>query len=59
MAMAASVLLLFPGVPALNAVHDMMEGHPTLGAARAVVVGMIIIFMAAGVLMSRTLLGIA
>jgi len=29
--MIASVLLLVPGVPALNAQNDILEGHPTLG----------------------------
>jgi uncharacterized membrane protein YjjP (DUF1212 family) len=58
LAMIASVLLLVPGVPALNGQRDILEGHPTLGAARAVVVAMILIFIATGVLIARALLGI-
>jgi uncharacterized membrane protein YjjP (DUF1212 family) len=47
-AMVASILLLVPGVPAVNAQSDILEGHPTLGSARAVSVVMILIFVAAG-----------
>jgi uncharacterized membrane protein YjjP (DUF1212 family) len=47
-AMIASVLSLIPGVPAVNALSDILEGHPTLGSARAVTVVMILIFIAAG-----------
>jgi uncharacterized membrane protein YjjP (DUF1212 family) len=47
-AMLASILLLVPGVPAVNAQTDILEGHPTLGSARAVTVVMTLVFMAAG-----------
>jgi uncharacterized membrane protein YjjP (DUF1212 family) len=47
-AMIASILLLVPGVPAVNAQSDILEGHPTLGSARAVTVAMVLIFIAAG-----------
>jgi uncharacterized membrane protein YjjP (DUF1212 family) len=47
-AMIASILLLVPGVPALNAQSDILEGHPTLGSARAVTVAVMLIFIAAG-----------
>lgn len=47
-AMISSILLLVPGVPAVNAQSDILEGHPTLGSARAVSVAMILVFMAAG-----------
>jgi uncharacterized membrane protein YjjP (DUF1212 family) len=47
-AMIASILLLVPGVPAVNAQSDILEGHPTLGSARAVTVMMTLIFVAAG-----------
>src|SRR4030095_11935746 len=57
-AMIASVLLLVPGVPALDAQYDILDGHPTLGTARAVVVGMILIFIATGVLIARALLAV-
>jgi uncharacterized membrane protein YjjP (DUF1212 family) len=47
-AMIASILLLVPGVPAVNAQSDILEGHPTLGSARALTVMMTLIFVAAG-----------
>jgi uncharacterized membrane protein YjjP (DUF1212 family) len=47
-AMIASILMLVPGVPALNAQSDILEGHPTLGSARAVTVAMTLVFIAAG-----------
>jgi uncharacterized membrane protein YjjP (DUF1212 family) len=52
------VLLLVPGVPALNAQSDIMEGHPTLGSARAVSVIMLLMFIAIGVLIAQTTLGV-
>ena len=56
LAMISAVLLLVPGVPALNAQSDIMEGHPTLGSARAVSVVMLLMFVAVGVLMAQTIL---
>jgi len=56
-AMVSAVLLLVPGVPALNAQYDVMGGHPTLGNARAVWVGTILIFLAIGVWLSQMVLG--
>jgi uncharacterized membrane protein YjjP (DUF1212 family) len=56
-AMIASILLLVPGVPAVNAQSDILEGHPTLGSARAVTVVMILIFVAAGLWIGQILLG--
>jgi len=53
MAMLGSVLLLVPGVPMLDAHRDILEGHPTLGTARLVVVIMSLIFMAMGASYSR------
>lgn len=47
-AMVASILLLVPGVPSLNALSDILEGRPTLGSARAVTVLMIMVFAATG-----------
>ncbi len=48
MAMLSSVLLLVPGVPAVNAQNDILEGRPTLGSARAMAVAMTLIFVAVG-----------
>lgn len=52
-AMIASILLLVPGVPAVNAQTDILEGHPTLGSARVVSVVMTLIFIAAGLWLGR------
>ena len=57
MAMIASSLLLVPGVPSVNALNDILEGHPTLGSARAVTVAVILIFVAAGLWVGQVLLG--
>jgi uncharacterized membrane protein YjjP (DUF1212 family) len=56
-AMIASVLLLVPGVPALNAQNDILEGRPTLGSARAVWVAVTVVFLTAGVWLGQMLLG--
>jgi uncharacterized membrane protein YjjP (DUF1212 family) len=47
-AVIASVLLLVPGVPAVNALNDILQGYPTLGSARAITVMMTLIFITAG-----------
>jgi uncharacterized membrane protein YjjP (DUF1212 family) len=52
-------LLLVPGVPALNAQNDILEGRPTLGSARAVWVMVILVFIAAGVRLAQGVLGVA
>ena len=56
-AMVASVLLLVPGVPALNGQNDILEGHPTLGSARIVWVTVIVVFVTAGLWLAQGLLG--
>jgi len=55
MAMVASILLLIPGVPAMNAQTDILEGYPTLGSARLSIVAMTIVFIAAGLWFGRTI----
>lgn len=55
-AVIASVLLLVPGVPAVNAQTDILDGRPTLGSARAVTVAMLLVFVAAGLWVTRMLL---
>ncbi len=55
LAMIASALLLVPGVPAVNALSDIMEGHPTLGSARSVSVAMIVMFVAIGVSIAQAI----
>ncbi len=56
-AMTAAVLLLVPGVPALNAQYDILDGRPTLGSARVVWVVVILIFLTAGVWLGQMALG--
>jgi uncharacterized membrane protein YjjP (DUF1212 family) len=58
-AMLASILFLVPGVPAVNAQTDILEGHPTLGSARAVSVVMTLIFMAAGLWFAQLLVNLS
>jgi uncharacterized membrane protein YjjP (DUF1212 family) len=54
-AMIASILLLVPGIPSVNAQNDILEGHPTLGSARSVTVAMTLIFAAVGLLFAQAL----
>jgi uncharacterized membrane protein YjjP (DUF1212 family) len=56
-AMVAAVLLLVPGVPALNALNDILEGRPTLGSARTVFVAVVLVFMTVGIWLGKVLLG--
>jgi uncharacterized membrane protein YjjP (DUF1212 family) len=55
-AMIAATLLLVPGVPATNAQTDIMEGYPTVGSARAVWVGMAMVFASTGIWCAQALL---
>jgi uncharacterized membrane protein YjjP (DUF1212 family) len=54
-AMIASILLLVPGIPCVNAQNDILDGHPTLGSARAVTVAVLLIFVAAGLWLAQVL----
>ncbi|RYH06956.1 threonine/serine exporter family protein [Tropicimonas sp. IMCC6043] len=56
MAMTASVLLLVPGVPAMNAQTDIMEGYPTMGSARFVTVAMLLMFITLGLAAAQALM---
>jgi len=51
-------LLLVPGVPAVNALSDILEGRPTLGSARVVTIIMTLVFIAAGLWVGPVLLGL-
>jgi uncharacterized membrane protein YjjP (DUF1212 family) len=55
-AMIASILLMVPGVPSLNAQNDILEGRPTLGSARTVWVAVILIFATVGLWLGQVLL---
>ena len=53
--MISSILLLIPGIPSVNAQNDILEGHPTLGSARAVTVAVLLIFTAVGLWFGQAL----
>ncbi len=55
-AMTAAVLMMVPGIPAMNSQMDIMEGYPTLGSARALSVGMVLLFLTIGVGFARLFL---
>jgi uncharacterized membrane protein YjjP (DUF1212 family) len=56
--MIASTLLLVPGIPAVNAQSDILEGYPTIGTARAVSVAMTLLFIAIGIWIGPMLLNV-
>lgn len=55
LAMVASVLLLVPGVPVLNAQIDVIEGKPNLAAARGLRITFLLLFMALGLSFAQIL----
>jgi uncharacterized membrane protein YjjP (DUF1212 family) len=57
-ALAASVLLLVPGVPLINAAEDLFTGHLVIGLTRGVNGGLISLAIALGLLLAMALLGI-
>lgn len=57
-ALAASVLLLVPGVHLINAVEDLLKGHLVTGIARGISALLIISGIALGLLLAMGLLGI-
>jgi uncharacterized membrane protein YjjP (DUF1212 family) len=57
-ALAASVLLLVPGVPFINAVEDLIKGHVVVGLAQAATGVLIILAIALGLIFAMQLTGI-
>ena len=57
-AMATAVLYLIPGVPLINSVIDLIEGYLTSAVNRCLFAGFILLCIAAGMMLSITLLGI-
>ena len=57
-AMAASVLLLVPGFPLINAVADMFKGHINTGLARWAIASLLTLATCIGVVMALTLWGL-
>ncbi|GAB4521187.1 MAG: threonine/serine exporter family protein [Anaerolineae bacterium] len=57
-ALAASVLLLVPGVPLINAAEDLIEGHVLAGVARGVIGAVIALGIAVGLSLALRLMGV-
>lgn len=57
-AMATAVLYLIPGVPLINCVIDLIEGHLSSALNRALFSGFILLCIAVGMTLSITLMGI-
>nr|WP_113865452.1 threonine/serine exporter ThrE family protein [Brenneria salicis]NMN90497.1 uncharacterized membrane protein YjjP (DUF1212 family) [Brenneria salicis ATCC 15712 = DSM 30166]RBP64824.1 uncharacterized membrane protein YjjP (DUF1212 family) [Brenneria salicis ATCC 15712 = DSM 30166]RLM31548.1 hypothetical protein BHG07_04620 [Brenneria salicis ATCC 15712 = DSM 30166] len=57
-AMAASILLLVPGFPLINAVADMFKGHVNTGLARWTVASLLTLATCIGVVMALALWGL-
>ena len=58
-AMAASVLLLVPGVPLVNAAEDLLHGHILTGVLRGILGMLIVLSIALGLVLSFWLTGVA
>ncbi|MEL0658323.1 threonine/serine exporter family protein [Psychromonas arctica] len=58
-AMAASVLLLVPGFPLINAVSDMLKGHINMGIARWVFSTLLAISVSIGIVAAMTVIGVS
>ncbi len=56
-AMATSVLFLIPGVPLINSIMDLLEGHVLTGISRMVNATILIISISIGVIISLLCLG--
>ncbi len=57
-ALAASVLLLVPGVPLINAAEDLIQGHVLIGLARGVTGALISLGIALGLWLAMRLVGV-
>lgn len=57
LAMTASVLYLVPGVPMINALEDMLQGHVNIAMGRAVSAMLLSMAIALGLIFSLTALG--
>lgn len=54
-ALAVSVLFLIPGIPLINAVQDILDGHVLMGIVRVVQAGMLIAAIALGLSLTMLL----
>jgi len=59
LALAASVLLLVPGVPLINAAEDLLFGHSVTGIVRGLTGALIALCIALGLLLAMGLMGVS
>lgn len=57
-ALAASVLLLVPGVPLINAIEDLLKAHMVTGVSRGVTGALVSLSIAGGLALAMTLSGL-
>lgn len=57
-ALAASVLLLVPGVPLINAAEDLLQGHLGTGVSRGITGALIALNIAAGLALAIEIIGL-
>lgn len=57
-ALGVSVLFLIPGIPLINAMHDILDGHVLMGVARAIQASVLIVCIAIGLSLTMLLLGV-
>lgn len=57
-ALATSVLFLIPGVPLINAINDIIEGHILMGITRAIHASILIICIALGLSATLLIMGV-
>ncbi len=57
-AMAASVLFLIPGIPLINAMLDILDGHVLMGVSRLIQASTLIICIALGLATTMLLMGV-
>jgi uncharacterized membrane protein YjjP (DUF1212 family) len=58
-ALAASVLLLVPGVPLINCAEDLIKGHLVTGIVRGITGGLVSLCIALGLLLALRLTGVS
>jgi len=56
--MAASVLLLVPGFPLINAVLDLVKGHVNMGIARWSFASLLVMSIAIGIILAMSVTGV-
>ena len=57
-ALGTSVLFLIPGVPLINSIFDLLEGHVLVGISRAVNALILIVCIALGLSATLLILGL-